>query len=42
MMSNILISLLTIYNDDSTVINSTNFPLPTGVSHETLDPMLLA
>lgn len=42
MMSDILISLMTIYNDDNTVINSTNFPLPTGVSHETLDPMLLA
>ena len=36
------ISLLTMVNEDDTIINSTNFPLPTGLSHENLDPLLLA
>lgn len=37
-----ILSLLGIYNQDPTIINDTNFPLPTGLSHELLDPMLLA
>lgn len=37
-----ILSLLGMYNQDPTVINSTNFPLPDGLSHETLDPLLLA
>lgn len=36
------ISLLTMVNEDNTIINDTYFPLPTGLSHETLDPLLLA
>ena len=36
------ISLLGLYNQDDTILNSTNFPLPSGMSHETLDPLLLA
>lgn len=36
------LSLLGIYNEDNTIINDANFPLPSGLSHETLDPMLLA
>lgn len=36
------ISLLTMVNEDETIINSTNFPLPTGLTHENLDPLLLA
>lgn len=41
-MSIMLISLMTLYNQDSSILNSTNFPLPTGVTHENLDPLLLA
>lgn len=41
-MSIMLISLMTLYNQDSSILNSTNFPLPTGVSHDNLDPLLLA
>lgn len=37
-----ILSLLGIVNVDPTVINDTNFPLPTGLAHETLDPILLA
>lgn len=37
-----ILSLLGIYNVDPTVINDTNFPLPNGLTHETLDPLLLA
>lgn len=36
------LSLLGMLEIDDEIINSTNFPLPVGVSHETLDPMLLA
>lgn len=36
------ISLLTMVNQDDTIINSTNFPLPEDLSHEILDPLLLA
>lgn len=38
----ITISLLTLYNQDESILNSTNFPLPTGMDHEILDPLLLA
>ena len=41
-MSVILISLMALYNQDSSILNATNFPLPTGVSHDNLDPLLLA
>ena len=41
-MSIILISLIALVNQDDTILNSTNFPLPTGVTHENLDPLLLA
>ncbi len=41
-MSIMLISLMALYNQDSSILNSTNFPLPTGVTHENLDPLLLA
>lgn len=41
-MSIMLISLMTLFNQDSSILNSTNFPLPTGVTHENLDPLLLA
>jgi hypothetical protein len=37
-----ILSLLGIVNVDPTIINDTNFPLPTGLAHETLDPILLA
>ena len=37
-----ILSLLGIVNADPTVINDTNFPLPNGLTHDTLDPMLLA
>jgi len=37
-----ILSLLGIVNVDPTVINDTNFPLPNGLTHETLDPILLA
>lgn len=37
-----ILSLLGIYNVDPTILDSTNFPLPTGISHEVLDPILLA
>ena len=36
------ISLLTMVNEDDTIINDTYFPLPTGLSHTDLDPLLLA
>lgn len=36
------ISLLTMVNEDDTIINDTYFPLPTGLSHTSLDPLLLA
>lgn len=36
------ISLLTMVNEDDTIINDTYFPLPTGLSHTGLDPLLLA
>lgn len=36
------ISLLTMVNEDNTIINDTYFPLPTGLSHTNLDPLLLA
>ena len=41
-MGYLLISLLALYNQDDTILNSTNFPLPEGASHEVLDPLLLA
>ena len=36
------IGLLTMYNEDPTILDSTYFPLPEGVDHTTLDPLLLA
>lgn len=36
------ISLLTMVNEDDTIINDTYFPLPTDLSHTSLDPLLLA
>lgn len=36
------IGLLTMYNEDPTILNSTYFPLPEGIDHTTLDPLLLA
>lgn len=36
------IGLLTMYNEDPTILNSTYFPLPEGINHTTLDPLLLA
>lgn len=36
------IGLLTMYNEDPTILNSTYFPLPEGIDHATLDPLLLA
>lgn len=36
------IGLLTMYNEDPTILNSTYFPLPEGIDHDTLDPLLLA
>lgn len=41
-MSILLISLMALVNQDDTILNSTNFPLPAGVTHENLDPLLLA
>lgn len=36
------IGLLTMYNEDPTILDSTYFPLPEGIDHTTLDPLLLA
>lgn len=36
------IGLLTMYNEDPTILNPTYFPLPEGIDHTTLDPLLLA
>ena len=36
------LSLLGMVNEEESLLSSTTFPLPTGLSHETLDPMLLA
>ena len=36
------IGLLTMYNEDPSILNSTYFPLPEGIDHTTLDPLLLA
>lgn len=38
----LMISLMTLVNHDDTIINSTNFPLPEGLNHTSLDPLLLA
>lgn len=37
-----LLSLLAMVRQDQTIINDTNFPLPEGMTHENLDPILLA
>lgn len=35
------LSLLGLYNHDNSILSSTVFPLPEGLDHETLDPLLL-
>lgn len=36
-----LLSLLAMVRQDPTIINDTNFPLPEGMTHDNLDPILL-
>lgn len=41
-MNDMTLSLLGMYQQDETILNSTNFPLPEGVTRETLLPLILS
>ena len=41
-MSDLTLSLMGIYNQDETILNSTNFPLPEDVDRDILVPLILA
>lgn len=41
-MSDLTLSVLGMYNQDPTILNSTNFPLPEGVDRDVLLPLILS